>query len=252
MEAILVCKQLHNVALGWTLRPAGPPNAMQAWDQKNQEAWAKLQLAIKWDQLAHMTAEDTSEIWTELKHIHQSTGFTMHIGLKRQLWKMKMKDGQRMASWISDVKGVVFQLSQIGDVVPDKDIILALTNGLPPSYNHFVLMLNSTPSEVFNLNYVIGCLRTKETCQCAQSGRLDMDDHMLAVTHDWLKQDLAQITCFGCSNKGHYQANCPTHPRQTGLAPPPTAPNKPMNKPVTAAATVEEGTLMVEGTEDVW
>ena len=106
-------------------------------------------------------------------------------------------------------------------------------------------MLNSTPSEVFNLNYVIGCLRTKETCQCAQSGRLDMDDHMLAVTHDWLKQDLAQITCFGCSNKGHYQANCPTHPRQTGLAPPPTAPNKPMNKPITATTTTEEGSLIV-------
>ena len=122
-----------------------------------------------------------------------------------------------MASWISDVKGVVFQLSQIRDAVPDEDIILVLTNGLPPSYNHFILTLDSTPSEVFNLNYVIGCLWTKETHQRTQSGRLDMDDHVLAITCDWLKRDLAQITCFGCGNKGHYQANCPTHPRQTGL-----------------------------------
>jgi len=42
MEAILVCKQLRDVALGWTLRPAGPPNAMWAWDRKNQEARAEL------------------------------------------------------------------------------------------------------------------------------------------------------------------------------------------------------------------
>src|SRR5258708_1038236 len=124
MEAILICKQLHNVALGWMLRPARPPNPVRVWDWKNQEAQAKLQLAIKWDQLAHMTAKDTSEIWTKLECVHQLTGFTMHIGLKQQLWKMKMKDGQRMASWISDVKGVVFQLSQIGDMVPDEDIIL--------------------------------------------------------------------------------------------------------------------------------
>ncbi len=96
-----------------------------------------------------------------------------------------MKDGQRMASWISDVKGVVFQLSQIGVAVPDEDIILALTNGLPTPYNHFILMLDSTPSEVSNLNYVIGCLQTEETCQCTKSRILDMIDQVLAVTCNW-------------------------------------------------------------------
>src|SRR5712692_7637694 len=45
MEAILVHKQLRDVALGWTPRPAGPPNAVRVWDRKNQEARAELQLA---------------------------------------------------------------------------------------------------------------------------------------------------------------------------------------------------------------
>src|SRR5712692_10314054 len=71
MEAILICKQLRNVALGWMPRPAGPPNVVQVWDWKNQEAWAELQLAVKWDQLAHMTAKDASEIWAELECVHQ-------------------------------------------------------------------------------------------------------------------------------------------------------------------------------------
>src|SRR5216684_7468979 len=184
MEAILIHKQLHNVALGWMPRPAGLPNAMRVWDRKNQEAQAELQLAIEWDQLVHMTAKDASEIWAELECVHRSTGFTTRIGLKRQLWKMKMKDGQRMASWISDVKGIVFQLSQIRVVVPDEDIILALTNGLPTPYNHFILMLDSTPSEVSNLNYIIRCLRTEETHQRTKSGSPNMTDEALAVTHD--------------------------------------------------------------------
>jgi len=93
MKAILVYKQLHKVGLGLMPRPAGPPNAVWAWDQKNQEACAELQLAIKWDQLSHMTADDTLEIWAKLEHIHWSTGFTMCMSLKQQLWKMKMKDG---------------------------------------------------------------------------------------------------------------------------------------------------------------
>ena len=105
-----------------------------------------------------MTAADALEIWAELERIHRLTGFTTHMSLKQQLWKMKMKDGQRMASWVADIKGVVFQLSQIGVITPDEDIILALTNGLPACYEHLVLTLDSTPSEVFNLNYVIGHL----------------------------------------------------------------------------------------------
>ncbi len=70
MEAILICKQLRNVTLGWMPRLAGLPNAVWAWDRKNQEAQAELQLAVKWDQLVHMTAKDTSEIWTKLECIH--------------------------------------------------------------------------------------------------------------------------------------------------------------------------------------
>src|SRR5258708_446887 len=54
-----------------------------------------------------------------------------------------------MASWISDVKGIVFHLSQIRVAVPDEDIILALTNGLPAPYNYFILTLDSTPLRGF-------------------------------------------------------------------------------------------------------
>ena len=229
MEAILVRKQLRKVALGLTLRPARPPNAVRAWDRKNQEAQAELQLAVEWDQLSHMTAAGASEIWAKLGRVHRSTGFTTRMGLKRKLWKMKMKDGQRMASWIADVKGVTFQLSQIGVVIPDEDIILALTNGLPSSYEQLVLTLDSTPSEVFNLDYVIGRLRTEETRQHPEPEILNTTDVAMAVTRDRPKRSLAQITCFGCGNKGHYQANCPTNPAPSRAAP---------NKPVTAAVAV--------------
>ena len=242
MEAILVRKQLREVALGLTPRPAGPPNAVRAWDRKNQEARAEMQLAVEWDQLAHMTADVASDIWAELGRVHRSTGFTTRMGLKRRLWKMKMKDDQRMASWIADVKGVVFQLSQIGVTIPDEDTILALTNGLPSSYEHLVLTLDSTPSEVFNLDYVIGRLRTEETRQRPQSetsGPSDQaSDQALAITHDRTKRSkLAHITCFGCGIKGHFQANCPTNRTLS----------RPENKPVNAAA-VEE-VLSVEDNE---
>ena len=62
MEAVLIHKQLCDVVLGLTPRPTGPPNAVWAWDWKNVEVCAELHLAVKWDQLAHMTATNASEI----------------------------------------------------------------------------------------------------------------------------------------------------------------------------------------------
>jgi hypothetical protein len=47
MEAVLVHKQLCNVALGVTARPTGGQNAIRAWDWKNQKAHTKLQLAVE-------------------------------------------------------------------------------------------------------------------------------------------------------------------------------------------------------------
>jgi len=257
MEAILVRKQLRDVALGTTPQPAGPPNAVRTWDQKNQEARAELQLAVEWDQLAHMTNETASEIWAELERVHRSTGFTTRMGLKWTLWKMKMKDGQRMASWIADVHGVAFQLSQIGVDVPDEDLILALTNGLPPTYNNFVLGLDSTPSEMFNIDYVIGCLRTEETRLHGDtaSDSCTTNEALVVTYQEWPKwTGTTHITCFGCGQKGHYQVNCLNAPKdqtQQPLAPTP-APTRTAahNKPIGSANTVE--LVEDEESEDPW
>jgi hypothetical protein len=134
-----------------------------------------------------------------------------------------MKDGQKMASWIADVQGIVFQLTQIGVSVPDEDFILALTNGLPPYYENLVLVLDSTPSDLFSVNYVIRCLWTEESHQrtaiTSKFGGTDSSDQVLAAM---LKQTgTTHITYFSCGQKGHYQANCLTAPMPPGPPPRP-------------------------------
>jgi hypothetical protein len=119
-----------------------------------------------------------------------------------------------MASWIADVRGIVFQLTQIGVSVPNEDFILALTNGLPPHYESLILVLDLTPSDLFSVDYVIRHLQTKESCQhtavASEFGGTDSSDQALAAM---LKRTgTAHITCFSCSQKGHYQANCLTVP----------------------------------------
>ena len=58
---------------------------------------------------------------------------------------------------------VTFQLQEVSVDVSNEDIILSLTLGLPlPSYELFIISLDTTPPDQFTLNYVIACLTNKE------------------------------------------------------------------------------------------
>jgi len=58
---------------------SGIGNPVDRWTCSNF-AHDELQLAVELDQLVHMTAEDTSEFWIQLEHVHGSTEFTARMG----------------------------------------------------------------------------------------------------------------------------------------------------------------------------
>ena len=60
-----------------------------------------------------------------------------------------------MSSWVSDVKNAAFQLESSGVPVIDKDIILALTEGLPDTFSMPTVALDSIPLHDLDLTNVI-------------------------------------------------------------------------------------------------
>jgi hypothetical protein len=64
MEAVLTCRNVHDVALGITPRPTTGPNSkgVKDWDRQSAEARAEMILAVEVDQLAHMSAPTAYEV----------------------------------------------------------------------------------------------------------------------------------------------------------------------------------------------
>jgi hypothetical protein len=60
-----------------------------------------------------------------------------------------------MAGWIGRVKGIHFELEAIKVEVSDEDVILVLTNSLPPSYSQFVITLNAMKADEVTLSNLI-------------------------------------------------------------------------------------------------
>lgn len=113
-----------------------------------------------------------------------------------------------MPAWISRVKGMAFQLKTCDSPPTDKDIILVLTNGLPPSYENFVIQFDATPPELITLNNVITRLRNEDARQEIGREKPDVVNNALAAASRQ-PHDKSHITCYNCHKLGHYRHECP-------------------------------------------
>jgi hypothetical protein len=210
MEALLVRKQLWDIVSGEKTKPLGSVTSapVKAFIRKQAEARAELVLQVETSQLPHLRNEDPVKIWEDLKNIHQARGLASRISLRRKfLWLSKATD-QTMSSWVAKVRHTAFRLEEIGVEVSDEDFILVLTQGLPPSYDNFVVTLDATDVDVLSSEHVITRLLNEEARQINGTRESPKTDAAYFVANQ-RRTPIAEITCFKCGKKGHYQSQCP-------------------------------------------
>ncbi|KAI0707883.1 hypothetical protein C8Q76DRAFT_594498, partial [Earliella scabrosa] len=127
-----------------------------------------------------------------------------------------------MSAWIADVKRSAARLRDVGADISDEDIILVLTNGLPPSYSSVIVALDSTDPSVLDLDFVINRLLNEETRQITEQAQAPVpaptptasgpvpNSVAAAAVISTAKPatPLSRITCYNCGKKGHYAEDC--------------------------------------------
>jgi hypothetical protein len=184
---------------------------------KMNEARAEIILRLEDGQLSHcLRSDDPRAIWLILESVHRAAGFATSLALRRKFLTLK-KTSETMQAWIGQIQALAFRLEQAGITVSDQDKILALTMGLPPSYDAVIINFDSTPTDQLTLAHVISRLLNEEVRQL--SGKPNSEnsegaqDEAMAVTQRGNKRGLvrqtSEIVCFFCDKKGHYKSDCP-------------------------------------------
>ena len=176
MQSTLIKKGLWRVVEGSESCPLGSPNskAVKAFDCHQAEAHTEIDLCLEPSQLPHAHSTNSYVLWKKLQHMHQAQDFATHMSLCRKFDTMTKCADQLMSSWIVDVQQATFRLNEVGYTATDEDKILVLTQGLPPSYDPFIISLDATiaasgskddPS--VSLEVVKSRLLNEESCQRA-------------------------------------------------------------------------------------
>nr|VWO94189.1 Uncharacterized protein [Ganoderma boninense] len=136
--------------------------------------------------------------------------------MKRCFLTAKKKKDQMVQVWIGQILSMAFCMEETGLTVSDQDIILALTLGLPPSFNQVIVALNSTPTENLKLDVVITRLlndevRQTSTLQPSPSTPRDVGQAAAVISSEKPKApvDRMKVMCFFCDKVGHYKLECP-------------------------------------------
>ena len=189
---------------------------------KMNEAQSEIILRLKDGQLSHcLRTNDPHAIWLILESVHHAAGFATSLALYHQFLTLKKTPSDTMQAWIGKIQALGFHLEQAGITVSDQDKILALTMGLPSSYDAVIINFNSTPSDQLTLSHVISHLLNEEVHQISGSKPSDnndaeeVQDEAMAVIGQGSRGQQAgggnpsDVICFFCNKKGHYKSDCP-------------------------------------------
>jgi len=179
MEAVLVRKQLWGVVQVLVSKTNSDGTAkteaeilaernglLAARDTtKMAEACAELVLCVEPSQLSHMTSRDPMIIWQTLERVHRAAGFATSLALRPQFLTAKKLDSETMEVWIGRIQSMVLRMEYTGVVVTDQDRILALTMGLPATYEAVIVNFDATSPADLTVEHVISRLLNEETRQ---------------------------------------------------------------------------------------
>jgi len=182
----------------------------------------KILLSVDPSQLGFIgRLEDPSEAWQTLETIHRSSSVNSVLSLHRHFFTMKKLPPESILTWIGRVHTCALELSLTTAPVTDLDIILIISEGLPPEYAPTVTTFDNLPISELTLDLVRTRLMSMEAQMKRTTQREDgafSDLAMVAANSSaqsrgrgrHVGQVRKDLTCYTCGGRGHIAAVCPS------------------------------------------
>jgi hypothetical protein len=165
-----------------------------------------------------MACNTAYEMWNALKARHEIQSI-YRSGMLRDELLEGAKKGESIERFLTRLTSVKNQLIAIGDVVSERDEIIAIMRGLPPVYDSFKMQYNPTMTAATLRSYVLmqkqRLARENETSARTAQSESARVAHATSSKKDRKKKFvkrgvknpdyLKEVVCYRCNKKDHIQ-----------------------------------------------
>lgn len=107
--------------------------------QQRSRVLAIINLPVKDEIMPHIShLESPKNVWNAQKKIYESTRITQWLLFKSKFYKLNMQETSSMWNFLFVTKDLLGQITGVGDIIRDKNVVLTVLNVLSKSYKNFV------------------------------------------------------------------------------------------------------------------
>ncbi|KAL5515273.1 hypothetical protein EMCRGX_G000418 [Ephydatia muelleri] len=249
MKHLLLSKGLWGIVDGSERLAEDASVQQQAEFRKRaQTAFSTLVLSISSSQLYLITScEEPAPAWVALRNHFERDTLVNKLMLKKQYFRMEMKEGSSIEAHIKAMKELTDKLAAIKAPISEEDQVVTLLGSLPSSYSTLVTALEAR--DAVSLSYVQQALiqeeqRMNEVDSKSDAGQSAVFDEktgraFVGKQSQQCQKGRQQKVCYLCGETGHIRWNCPENHQERSLSKP-----KHIAKPV---KTMEEDSELACG-----
>ena len=182
----------------------------KAWDRGDRKAQAIIGLALSDEHLEHVAGANTAkDMWKAILDVFQRHTLLNKLAARRQFYTVSMEEGEKVLTYVNRVQHLASILKSMGVEVDDKEMGMAVLNGLPPRYDSLIVALDALGNEdkIFTLDFVKSRLLQEEQ----RSNMRDLDEVTktnAALVNQPRNYGRPIYQCTNCGRNGHTAQRC--------------------------------------------
>ena len=132
------------------------------WKKLDQKAKSTIRLCVSDSVLLNVSGEATAKtLWEKLGNLYQSKSLVNKLFLRKNMYNLRMKDGDSVTEHLNAFNTVVSQLSSVDIKISDEDKCISLLCSLPDSWDNLVIAIGSN-TNTLNFDDIVSALLSEE------------------------------------------------------------------------------------------